>query len=128
VGAKPPAPDKERAVTAPHGWPSTAVTQPHWTLVAPAALRGEYVAAVRRPEHLDDARAANPGVVVYLEAELRELEGRSPDLIRAVHRTKKCLDATVIPRDSALGNWCAARVAIPVEKLLGHDKENDTHE
>jgi hypothetical protein len=36
-------------------------------------------------------------------------------------------DAQIIPRDSALGEWCESRVAIPAERL-GLDKENETYE
>jgi hypothetical protein len=116
---------EERGVTAFGG---QSVVQPSWTVVAPTALQGETVVVVRQREHLDDACAANPGAVVYLDVELCELLHHSPNLIRAAHRAKKSLNVLIIPRASALGEWCESRVAIPAEQLVGLDEENHSHE
>jgi hypothetical protein len=87
------------------------------------------VVAVESSADLADARAANPDLVVFSARELRELERHrsQPDLVNAVLRAKRVFDAQIIPRDSALGEWCESRVAIPAERL-GLDKENETYE
>jgi hypothetical protein len=40
------------------------------------------------------------GEVIYTLAELRELSGKSPEFLREIHRVKKFLGATLVPRTS----------------------------
>jgi hypothetical protein len=94
----------------------------------PEVLGGEAILLVPHPENLEDAERAHPDLVAYLPDELREVERlrNQPALVRAAHCIKKTLSARIIPPDSPLGRWAAARVTIPAERFHSAEKETDS--
>jgi len=110
--------------------PARTAAAPRWTVVAAPLLESERVVVVTVDADAPAAARAHPDLTVYLAREMRELERHAarPDLVGAAHHIKRVLDAQIIPRDSALGAWSRERTAIPVERLLGHNTENDNDE
>ena len=60
-------------------------------------------------------------LVVYRESELRELVGRSPDALRAIHRCKRCLDMELVEPCAEEGE------RIDAETLLGHTEDDSCY-
>lgn len=70
-----------------------------WFVIESSVLGGERVLVVSDRRHLEEARAANPDLVIYYPHEVRELltRGVAPMLCRRIHMIKKVLDGEIVP-------------------------------
>lgn len=74
-----------------------------WFVVKSHILGGEQILIVANPDREQEARAAHPGLVVYMSWEVRTLlnKNTAPMLAARFHRLKALFDAVILPEPEA---------------------------
>lgn len=96
------APEPAAATSRPAGSPGY-----RWLVLESNLLGDEQFLVVFEKKHLEEARKAHPGKVIYFPPEVDELHRHkdAPEyahLLKAIHRVKKKFGAWIVPSDSPL--------------------------